>query len=258
MFKVIQITDCHLLADRRALLNGINTFESLANVLRHVRRHHQDARRLLLTGDLSQDGSADSYRLLQDLVGALDIPAAALPGNHDRFSLMRSVFDPEVIACPHHLDLEHWQVLLLDSTVPGETGGFLHAAELDWLRRRLRLATQPALVALHHPAMPVGSPWMDRVGLKNSAELLSILTAAPHVKAVVFGHAHQVSLTTRAGVDCYGTPSTWRQYKPGAVNYAVDILPPAYRVLALLPGGRLATHVEFVSTGSGGTTGLKP
>lgn len=246
MFKVIQITDCHLLADRRALLGGINAFENLAKVLRHVRRHHRNARLLLLTGDLSQDGSPDSYRLLQNLIGAAGIPAAALPGNHDRFSLMQTVFDPEVIACPRHLDLEHWQVLLLDSTVPGETGGLLSPAKLDWLRRRLLLATQPALVALHHPAMPVGSLWMDRVGLKNASELLSILTASPHVKAVVSGHAHQVSLTTYANLDCYGTPSTWRQYKPGAVDYVVDVLPPAYRVLTLFPGGRLATHVEFV------------
>lgn len=247
MFKVIQITDCHLLADCRALLGGINTFESLAKVLRHLRHHHQDARLLLLTGDLSQDGSSDSYRRLQNLVGATGVPAAALPGNHDRFSLMQSVFDPEIIACPRHLDLEHWQVLLLDSTVAGETGGFLSAAELDRLHRRLLLTTQPAVVALHHPAVPVGSPWMDRVGLKNSAELLSILTAAPHMKAVISGHAHQVSFTTCGGVDCYGTPSTWRQYKPGALDYAVDILPPAYRVLNLFPDGRLATHVEFVS-----------
>lgn len=248
MFKIIQITDCHLLADDRSLLDGCNVFESLAKVLRHIRQQHPDARLLLLTGDLSQDGSPGSYKLLQNLIGATSIPAAALPGNHDQPSLMRTIFDPKVITCPKYFDLEHWQVLLLDSTVAGETGGFLCATVLEWLHRRLMDTRQPALIALHHPPVPVGSPWMDRVGLKNSEALLSILAASPHVKAVIFGHAHQVSFTAYGDLACYGTPSTWRQYKPGALDYAVDILPPAYRVLNLFPDGRLTTQVEFVSS----------
>lgn len=247
MPKVIQITDCHLLADRRSLLDGCNTYASLENVLRHIQQHHHDTGLLLLTGDLSQDGSVGSYRLLQDRIGATGISAAALPGNHDNPLLMREIFDPKVIAYPRHLNLEQWQILLLDSTVPGETSGFLYAAELEWLRRRLAETPRATLVALHHPATPVGSPWMDRVGLKNSRELLSILSEARHVKAVVYGHAHQVGFTAYGNFACYCTPSTWRQYKPGAVNYAVDILPPGYRVLNLLPDGRLTTHVEFVS-----------
>ena len=247
MFKIIQLTDCHLLADRRLQLQGCDTYARLEKVLRHARQHHPDVRLLLLTGDLSEDGSDGSYLQLQRLIGTVNVPAAALPGNHDEPSRMRTLLDPKVIACPRHLELDDWQVLLLDSTVPGKTEGLLSATELEWLRRRLAERSEPALIALHHPPTPVGSPWMDRVGLKNPGELLAILTAAPHVKAVVSGHAHQVSFAAYDGFACYGTPSTWRQYKPGALSHAADILPPAYRVLDLFPGGRLTTHVEFVS-----------
>jgi Icc protein len=247
MFKIIQLTDTHLLADRKLLLRGCSPYARLEQVLRHVRRHHPDAGLLLLTGDLSEDGSAESYRWLQELIGSLNVPAAALPGNHDDASLMRTVLDRNVIALPRDLERDNWQILLLDSTVPGKTEGLLSGSELEWLRRRLAEKTTFALIAVHHPPVPVGSPWMDRIGLKNAGELLAILAGARHAKAVVFGHVHQVAFAVYDGLACYGTPSTWRQFKPNTVEYAVDILPPAYRVLNLFSDGNLTTHVELVS-----------
>lgn len=247
MFKIIQLTDCHLFADRQSRLRGCDTFATLEHVLKHALRHHADVQLLLLTGDLSEDGSDQSYRHLQQLIGATNIPAVALPGNHDDPALMRSLLDPNVIACPRYLDLDDWQILLLDSTVPGRTEGLLSRPELEWLKRKLAQSRQFSLIALHHPPIEIGSPWMDRVGLKNPEELLCILTAAPHVKAVVSGHAHQVGFAEFHGVACHVTPSSCRQFKPGAAGFAVDILPPAYRVLNLFSGGTLTTHVEFVS-----------
>ena len=247
MFKIIQLTDCHLFADRRLRLRGCDTYSRLQKVLEHVRRHHADVRLLLLTGDLSEDGSEESYRHLQRLIGDTKIPAAALPGNHDDPALMRTLLDPNVITCPRYLELDGWQIILLDSTVPGKIEGLLSHHELEWLRQKLCESRKFTLIALHHPPIEVGSPWMDRVGLKNPEVLLSILTASPHVKAVVSGHAHQVGFAELEGLTCHVTPSTCRQFKPGAVSFAVDVLPPAYRVLNLLSGGTLTTHVEFVS-----------
>lgn len=59
----MQISDCHLLADIDAIYQGVRPGRYLQQALDSIRQHLPDA--LLLTGDVSQDHSTESYQLLE-------------------------------------------------------------------------------------------------------------------------------------------------------------------------------------------------
>ena len=248
MIQLIQITDCHLVAPQSQKHKGHDTLGSLRRVCRHIQQHAgQDTRLLLLTGDLSQDGSAGSYKALQAVIAELNIPAFALPGNHDDFAMMQRVFDPDIICCEPVITLAEWRILLLNSVIPGQVGGGLSTAELDALQVYLSMDIErPVLLALHHHPLPIGSAWMDKIGLAGAERLFSILSAAPQVKAVINGHVHQVFEQIVNGVRFISTPSSCYQFKPGSAEFALDDKPPGYRVLTLQPDGELTTYIERV------------
>ena len=92
------------------------------------------------------------------------------------------------------------------------------------LRRRLRprlhaatctcCATSRCCSAVHHPPVPVGSPWIDALGLRNAAELLARLERFPNVRVVVSGHVHQAFDTRRGALRLLTTLSTCAQFTP--------------------------------------------
>ena len=78
---IIQISDCHLPADTGQQYRGINPHKNLKRLMRKVKALRPDL--ILATGDLSEDGSRASYRLLKRYLKLHDTPVLALPGNHD-------------------------------------------------------------------------------------------------------------------------------------------------------------------------------
>lgn len=248
--KLIQLTDCHLYANPDAEHKGVRPGRALEHVCRHIARRHPDLAALLLTGDLSQDESAASYEWLKCQIFRLGVPVYAIPGNHDHAQHMQAAFAGQ-IRIGGTIDLSHWRIHLLDSTVSGETAGQLGQNELDRLRYQLqRFPVTPTLVALHHHPVPIGSAWMDQVGLRNGETLNSLLLQHAQVKAVIFGHIHQEFMQNVKPLLYLGAPSTCLQFKPGSPLYAEDTLPPACRIFNLRGDGIFDTHVEYVAVPS--------
>jgi Icc protein len=172
-------------------------------------------------------------------------PVSAMPGNHDAREPMPRAFG-ERIRLADAVELGAWKVYLLDSTVPGETPGLLARDALERLETGLQdRPTTPSLVALHHHPVPVGSAWLDRLGLRNGGDLHALLRRHPQVKAVCFGHVHQEFLQRTDDILYLGTPSTCIQFRAGSPDFAVDNLPPAYRVVYLHENGDFDTHIEY-------------
>ena len=88
---VAQITDLHLFAAIDRQLLDLPTHDSLQAVLERLAKLQPKPDILLLTGDLSQDGSHKSYERLQDLLVPFEIPTYWLAGNHDRLPVMQQV-----------------------------------------------------------------------------------------------------------------------------------------------------------------------
>lgn len=242
--RLLQITDTHLRAEPGARMKGMDTNASLLAVLEAARREAPDG--VLLTGDLVHDGSAQGYRRLAAHVERLGAPAWAIPGNHDDpQALARELGDCGFGGRPL-LRLGEWDILLLSSYLPGEIAGALDTDTLERLDADLAASGLPAMIALHHPPVPVGSPWMDAMGLRDPEAFWAVVDRHPRVRAVVWGHAHQAFEHRRGAVRLLGTPSTCVQFTPGSTRYVPDPAPPGYRVIDLHGDGALDTRVVRV------------
>ncbi|UBF23971.1 3',5'-cyclic-AMP phosphodiesterase [Kovacikia minuta CCNUW1] len=243
--RVVQITDVHLFADSDQLLLGLPTTESFEVVLRQVATLDPAPDLIVLTGDLSQDGKPESYKLLRSLLKPLGIPVYWLPGNHDYLPAMEPILDGSVISSQKSFCVRGWCFLLLNSQVPGHVHGCLKQESLKWLDHQLTaMRDYPTLVGLHHPPFLVGSNWLDGSTLQNSSDLFSVLDRHPQVRLVVFGHIHQEYSHQRQGVQYLGTPSTCIQFEPHSSDFALDQERPGFRLLHLYPDGTWWTAVE--------------
>lgn len=243
--RLLQISDPHLFADPEGDLLGQRTRLTLEGVLNLAQANSGAADRVLLTGDLSQDASPAAYRYLADRCGRLGLPCHALPGNHDDPAEMARSLDASSIDMPHEVDCGPWRLILLDSTLAGREGGHLAAGSLRRLAATLAARPQaPTLVFLHHQPVPVGSPWLDGIGLNNPEDLFALLDHQPQVRGLVFGHIHQDFRAERNGVALLGAPSTCIQFRPGSQDFALDAATPGYRWLELHPDGRIDTGIE--------------
>jgi len=243
---LIQFTDPHLFADRRGEMRGVNTYDSLLKVLAAAQQQHWPPDALLVTGDIAQDESRGGYRIFRSVFDPLSMPVLCIPGNHDDPGFMRDELSGDYILM-EPVAFDHWAVLLLNTYVHGTASGELHQAALEGLDARLTARTREHyLICLHHQPVPVGSRWLDGVGLRNSEAFFEILDRHDNVRGVLWGHVHQQFDGERKGVQLMGSPSTCRQFMPRSSDFALDDRPPGYRWLSLGEDGSIRTGVEYV------------
>jgi Icc protein len=246
--NLVQLTDPHLFGDPERSLRGVPTLPALRATLHAARADIAAADAILATGDLVQDDPG-GYVHFRAEFGALGRPVLCVPGNHDSVPAMRAALDAPPFQLGGTYDAAGWRVVLLDSTVPGETGGRLGPEALAQLEQALTLAPHlHALICLHPHPVPMKSRWLDPVGLANSREFTELVGRFPAVRAVVFGHVHQALDLKVDGVRMIATPSTCSQFKPHSDDFAIDEAPPAWRRLALHPDGRIETQLRWLES----------
>lgn len=228
-------------------MRGAVTYETLCDVLNHVRASGWQADLVALTGDLVQDDSEAAYDHVFELVSALSIPAIALPGNHDNPVTMQAKFSVAPFQYCGSVKLGNWEVMAVDSYLPGSAAGLVSDEELSQLRRKLAAtAAEHVLVCLHHPPVPVDSEWLESVGLRNRDAFMQVTEASGKVRAIAFGHIHQPVDTLAGGMRVLGTPSTCRQFRQASRTFAVDDRPPAYRRISLHADGAVGSELIWV------------
>lgn len=245
---LLHLSDPHLFADPARELYGVNTEASFRATLRRALHDHgRQPDAILVTGDIADDGSWQTYQRFRAAMGGFGIPVLCTPGNHeDPVAAAALLNDPPLQLCGSAA-LGDWQLVLLSSHVPGDDSGWLAGHELERLDRALATATEThALVCLHHQPLPVGSPWLDGVGLRNAAELHEILARHRRVRGVLFGHVHQAFDATHAGLRWLGTPSTCSQFTPQTTTCVMDLSPPGFRRVRLTPAGGIETEVVWL------------
>lgn len=246
--RVVQLTDTHLCQMPGGKLLGMDTDHSLQAVMDLVRAERTGIDMLLATGDLSDQGSLEAYQRLQDYFDQLTTDHYWLPGNHDDRAAMISVAShPRRLA--RELRAGRWQIVMLDSQVPGEVGGELGDAELAALDAALAGAAREnlySLVCLHHQPVQVGCTWLDDQMVADAAGLFAVLERYPGVRGVLWGHVHQQVDFRHGDINLMASPSTCVQFAPGSEKFKADAQSPGYRWLDLHDDGSLATGVSRV------------
>ena len=216
-------------------------------MLDHYNAGDWKASRTLITGDLIQDDSAAAYQRFRDMLLPLRMRMHCVPGNHDVRDLMLPVCSRPPFSYCAMEEVGEWMLMGIDSCIHGEAGGKVARSELERLTKTINATTaRHVMVFLHHPPVPLGSAWLDTVGLKNGDQLLDTLQESGRVRMLLFGHVHQPYDAEHGGIRVVGTPSTCRQFEPGSDDFAVDDRPPAYRHIELFQDGSIETRLIWV------------
>lgn len=243
--RIIQISDLHLMADQEGALLGVKTQESFQAVLDLIKREEKTIDMVLLSGDLSQDGSALAYQRLAHMVSVLHVPVYYVPGNHDDAKMLSHIYPLESISNHKHIVLRNWHLILLDSHQDGEVQGYLEASQLDYMQHCLQAYPEhQAIIVFHHQPLPVGCGWLDPIGLTNADEFWQILSSYPKVNTILFGHIHQEFEQVKQGVKCYALPSTCIQFHPKQDTFGLIELAPGYRWVNLFDDGKMETGIK--------------
>ena len=260
---IAQISDLHIKPTGQLAYGRVDTVRALERCIATLNEFRPAPDFVVISGDLADTPVAEEYDDLARLLATLNLPFAAIPGNHDSRELMRAAFPGAAYAFAsgalnQKIEIDALDLLLLDSSVPRKPHGNLDAPTLAWLEAMLAASgNRPALLFLHHPPFMAGIWHMDRQNLHNACELDGIIRRHPRVQLVACGHVHRATLTTFAGVPCTICP---------APNHAVDldlahlrepsfkVEPPAFHLHAWFSGqgfGDLVTHQVPISSFDG-------
>lgn len=181
--KILHLSDTHIPA-ARVEEDGVDAFAALEGLL-HDCRHLNDLGAVVVSGDVSDDGSDDGYRKVRRLVGeyaaARGIPQVYCPGNHDGRAAFAAALGTGHLGpggedvgtlltgsgeCAAASTVNGHRLITLDSSVPGEVPGLVSPGQLKWLQANL---TEPrergSVLVLHHPPINLGSELQRSVAL---------------------------------------------------------------------------------------------
>ena len=248
-FLLVQLSDSHIGAD----WGDGDSVARLAAAVESVRNLVPNPDAVLITGDLADHATEVEYEEARDLLATLEAPLHVLPGNHDDRGTLRRLFgvpgaDSEPVQ--YAVDLGPLQLVVIDSTRPGEDRGELDADRLGWLAATLEAAPDtPTLLAMHHPPVATGIPAIDEIGLPPAERqaLGKVIEAHPQVRRIVAGHMHRTVSAELAGRTVLAVPSTYVQARLefGAEEIRLSTEPCGFAVHAWLDG-ELVSHVQPV------------
>jgi 3',5'-cyclic-AMP phosphodiesterase len=247
---VVQLTDIHV----GATWGPADPMAGLEAALRAIASLSSPVDAIVISGDLTDNGLDVEYEQVLELVGGLDVPVHALPGNHDDRDRLRRQFRlPGDAGTPvqYATDLGPLRLVIVDSTRPGHDQGELDSQRLAWLDGELAGAPDtPTLVAMHHPPFMTGMPAFDRIGIPTADRraLSEVLEGHPQVRKIIAGHIHTTSVGAIAGRPALTVPGT---YAKALLRLDADHLefvaePPTFAV-HVASDGELTTHVESVT-----------
>lgn len=223
-----QLSDLHVCDE----WEGVEPVAQVERVVEAVRSLPNPLDAVVVTGDLTDDGSEESYRRVRLLLDRFDAPVHVLPGNHDDRRNLRDAFDlPGVGDEPinYSAAVGELRLVAFDSIVPGQDPGAYSPAQLGWLDAELRRhAGAPTVLALHHPPLPTGMPEWDAINLepRERDALAEVVSRHSQLRAIVGGHLHRTAAGALAGCPVLSAPSACLQALPDFEDDDVDFVDP--------------------------------
>ena len=255
MEKLLVFTDIHLVPEGRDII-GIDPARRFRDGLAHALAAHPDAARVILTGDLTHHGRPGEYARLRDALSGCPLPVSLLVGNHDDRPAFRAAFPDAPVDGAGFVqgvvDMGGYRLIMLDTL--DEAAEIAHSGRLcpdrlGWMRAAIeRAAGRRVILFLHHPPIITGFAGMDRIGLRNRAELADILADYPQVCQIIAGHVHRTISGATAGIPTAIFKSPCHQMPMALTPETTEISiaePGAYGVLLLTDDGVIVHTEDF-------------
>lgn len=255
---IAQISDLHIqLRGKDAQL--IQPERHLAACVDALNRLDPRPELVVITGDLTEQGSNEEYQTLKRLLERLEIRFLLIPGNHDSPAMLREVFEDHAYLqnsspfIQYAIDDYPLRIVGLDTTVPMHGHGRLCADRLAWLAETLAQAPKtPTVVLMHHPPFETGIARMDELGLlEGRDEFVKLIGAYPNIERILCGHLHRSIICRVGGTIASTCPSTAHQIEldlraaPGKLHFNFE--PPGYQLHRYGPQG-LVTHHAVIGS----------
>jgi hypothetical protein len=242
------LSDTHIAADPEDSYRGFSPYRNLLEITWRLASNLPDG--LVVTGDLARlKGQPDAYANLKALLApvAQNRPVYLGLGNHDNrddffHTLGQSTRGAEAVQDKHVIvaDAGPVRLIVLDTLLRiNKLPGMLGLPQRSWLETYLNSCDdKPTILFLHHK---------PQVDLLDTDRLFSIIGPMPKVKAVVYGHTHQLGLSEYKGIHLINLP---------AVGYNMGDSHPVGWIEAKLTakGGDFLVHAMAGNTELDGAT----
>ena len=254
---IAQISDTHIRDHLGMFGELVDTSETLKKAVQLLNSLEPQPDVVLVTGDLTDDGTKEQYSLLLEMLSSLNAPLLPLPGNHDERSEFLNAFSstlPDEIPenhCSYVIDNFPVRLIALDTSLPGQHDALFSEDHELWLSTVLsKEKDKPTLIFTHFPPFETGINFMDLSGLKSADRLEKIIRNNPQVKLVVSGHLHRSIQTSFASTMISVCPSTGNQLKLdlNPKNGSAVDEPPGFQ-LHLWKNDRFVTHTGIIWDG---------
>jgi len=239
--KLVHISDIHLTCPGERM-GGLDPHRRFAQALDEVRAHHQDADRIVITGDLTHWGEPAAYDALLDALEDVPCPVRLLVGNHDNRDNFLAAFPDHPKDHNGYVnyaeDIDGTRLIYLDTTEAFTHAGHFGADRIKWLEAELLECTRARLF-MHHNIMTLGQPAEDKIALVDAdrpgfADLLKRHQAK--IEYMHFGHIHAICTGTYFGIPFASVRSTGNQSLPD------------FTETELLHGGPMAPSFAVIQT----------
>jgi len=217
--NVVQISDTHIFSDEKKELLGFCTLSRLEKVIDHILSASPTPDIVLITGDISQDETRQSYELALNRFERFDCPVYWIAGNHDNPSALNPIFrNSDKLIKLETLITQYWDFVSIDSCKRGTDDGYISTAEYKKFQSKIKKSqsdNKNIVVVMHHHPLPVNTPLLDDCMLKNGSEFLEFVNSTQQIKLIMCGHVHGEYQIKQNGLVIETCPATCFQWVKG-------------------------------------------
>lgn len=182
--RLLHLSDLHITN------NGVPIWETdtklhLDLTIRKI-QSMRDIDAILITGDLSDDGSAWSYAYIDSQFRRIGLPTYCCVGNHDNIQMMSQM---DYCSMQSIADVCGWKLLNLNSTLPYMARGYFSDKTLRFIEAEVSKDDQPVIIAFHHPSIEPGG-WLNRKLLENRVIFNDFISNYSNIRLILYGHTH--------------------------------------------------------------------
>ncbi len=211
----LHISDSHIGPTPDTRIKTLPTLPYLERLVALINAFPQQPDFIVHTGDLSNDGSPESYAIAKACLATLKVPVYCVRGNRDKPAMLRQ----HMGAPPHPagsdapltytFEVKGERFLVLDTYWTPPPRGHIDAAQLARLQAECTTDGPPLTIFLHHPLFPLNSPWADENMLVDNGDMVhkALLPARNRLRGVFSGHLHHSLQFIRDGIN-YTTVSS--------------------------------------------------
>ena len=248
VIRIIQITDLHLRAQKSYIAHGVNTYASAEKIIDNIRDTEKNIDYLIITGDLSDDETIQSYKNLSSLLVNFRCPIYLIAGNHDSFGLIKEISNNNI----YHENLikcNNWIIFMFNTKEKGSPNGIIHDHEFELFEQAIKDYPEKSfMIFSHHHPIKIGSESMDKMMIQNGEKLIKRLNINNNIKGFGWGHVHIEMYKKINETLLFSTPSTCYQAMPNSKEFSIDFsASPGYRVIELDKNGLIKTKVIRVN-----------